>query len=344
MKSKLGKLVIAAIAVSLWSIPASAQFLPRGITQVTDNLYWAHQDSHRTVLLVTDDGIMMTDPISTEFSLWLKNEIQSLFGVPVRYVLYSHHHWDHASGGAVFEDTATFVGHENMLSNLELPPADTPLPNHAEALDANGNGQLERSETEGELSSLFDLFDADANGALSGAEVERGAVGDVRPPDIVYRDQMSVALGGEEAQLIHVGRMLHTDAMSAIVFPGERAVFVVDFITTGRLPYVDYFTGFAASGITPEDLDSWLNAIRVVEMLDVDIVTPGHGLVGTIADVREHRHYIEDLRDSVAAAVARGDSVEETMRLVTLSDYDHLFNYDDWRAIQVEAMYQMTTQ
>ena len=61
---------------------------------------------------------------------------------------------------------------------------------------------------------------------------------------------MTVTLGGEAAQLIHVGRMLHTDAMSAIVFPGERAVFVVDFITPGRLPYVDYFTAFAARPAT----------------------------------------------------------------------------------------------
>ena len=174
--------------------------------------------------------------------------------------------------------------------------------------------------------------------------VGRGAVGEVRPPDLTFRDQMTVTLGGEEAQLIHVGPMLHTDAMSAIVFPGERAVFVVDFITPGRLPYVDYFTGFAANGVSPEELDSWLNAIRVVEMLDVDIVTAGHGSVGPIEDVTEHRHYLEDLRDSVAEAVARGESLDEARRTVTLAEYSHLFNYDDWRETQVEAMYRMTTQ
>ena len=318
--------------------------LPRGITEVTENLYWAHQDSHRTAILVTDEGVMITDPISTEFSTWLKNEIQARFGVPVRYVLYSHHHWDHASGGAVFEDTATFVGHENMLSNLDLPPADTPLPQDASAVDKNGNGQLERGEMQGEILSNFELFDANGDGVINGAEFQRSAVGEVRPPDRTFRDQMTVTLGGAEAQLIHVGRMLHTDAMSAIVFPGERAVYVVDFITTGRLPYVDYFTGFADRGLPPEDLDSWLNAIRVVEMLDVDIVTPGHGSIGTLEDVTEHRHYIEDLRDTVAAGVARGESLEDIQRSAVFDQYDHLFNYDDWLSIEIESMYRMTTQ
>ncbi|HEY5624291.1 MAG TPA: MBL fold metallo-hydrolase, partial [Gammaproteobacteria bacterium] len=118
MKTKLNKPLVVLLVAAFCSTPAAAQFLPRGITEVSDNLYWAHEDSHRVAFLVTDEGVILADTISTEFSTWLKGEIESRFGVPVRYVLYSHHHWDHASGGAVFEETATFVGHENMLPNL----------------------------------------------------------------------------------------------------------------------------------------------------------------------------------------------------------------------------------
>ena len=49
---------------------------------------------------------------------WLKGELARRFNVPVRYVIYSHYHWDHASGGAVYADTARFIGHENMLKNM----------------------------------------------------------------------------------------------------------------------------------------------------------------------------------------------------------------------------------
>jgi len=56
MKNNIDKLFFASLAAAFWSVQASAQFLPRGITEVTDNLYWAHQDSHRTVNFLKTAG------------------------------------------------------------------------------------------------------------------------------------------------------------------------------------------------------------------------------------------------------------------------------------------------
>ena len=97
------------------SFGAMAQQAPtRAITQIADGLYRATNNNHHVVFLVTDDGVILADTVNADFSEWLKSEIDSRFGVPVRYVVYSHHHWDHASGGAVFNDTAQFVGHEKF--------------------------------------------------------------------------------------------------------------------------------------------------------------------------------------------------------------------------------------
>ena len=90
----------------------------RGIANVTGNLYRAQNNTHFTVFLVTAEGIIVSDPISRDFATWLKAELAERFGLPVRYVLYSHSDADHASGGEVFEDTAEFVGHENMRDGL----------------------------------------------------------------------------------------------------------------------------------------------------------------------------------------------------------------------------------
>jgi len=90
----------------------------RRIVHVTGNLYRAQNNNHFTVLLVTAEGIILSDPINRDFSTWLKTELDSRFGLPVRYILYSHSDADHASGGEVFADTAEFVGHENMRNGL----------------------------------------------------------------------------------------------------------------------------------------------------------------------------------------------------------------------------------
>jgi glyoxylase-like metal-dependent hydrolase (beta-lactamase superfamily II) len=315
------------------SFAAMAQQAPsRSITEIADGLYRATNNNHRTVFLVTADGIILADPINADFSAWLRGQLDARFGVPVRYVVYSHHHWDHASGGAVFNDTAQFVAHENFPANLELPPADTPLPANAAALDANGNGQIEPSEATGNFANNLRLYDMDADGMISGAEATRGALNDVRAPDIVFKDRMTITLGGKSVDLVHVGEMGHTNDMSAVYFPEEKGIFFVDFVSLGRVPF---------GTIATWGLDALLNSIRVLEMLDYDVAVGGHGVVGNKSDVAAHRHYLEELREAVAAGIAAGQSVEEMQASITMSAYQSWINYENWRPLNVLGMYNL---
>ena len=88
------------------------------ITQVTDDLYRVANNTHRTLFLVTDEGIILADPVNVNLAAWLRSELDERFDVPVKYVLYSHYHADHASGGSYFSDTAVFVGHEKMADGV----------------------------------------------------------------------------------------------------------------------------------------------------------------------------------------------------------------------------------
>ena len=45
----------------------------------------------------------------------IKEAIRSVTAQPVRYVVYSHSAFDHSTGGAVFADTARFVGHRTRV-------------------------------------------------------------------------------------------------------------------------------------------------------------------------------------------------------------------------------------
>lgn len=58
--------------------------------------------------------MIATDPIDAEAAAWLRDEIEQRFDQPIKYVVYSHDHADHISGGEVFEEAgATVVAHEN---------------------------------------------------------------------------------------------------------------------------------------------------------------------------------------------------------------------------------------
>src|SRR6478672_1892814 len=160
------------------------QYKGQEIGKLTGDVYYARMDDYVSAFMVTNEGIILVEPIGTEMATWLKAELAKRFNMPVKYVIYSHSHWDHASGGAVYADTARFIGHANMLKNIAMPPANTPLPQNVRAQDTNGNGRIERDEAQGNLKSQFELYDANSDGVLTGAEITRGPILNVRPPDM----------------------------------------------------------------------------------------------------------------------------------------------------------------
>ncbi len=118
-------LAVMAVLSGLVSGPALAQDAPtREITNIAGDLYRFQNNFHFSVFLVTPDGVIATDPINAEAAEWLKGELASRFNKSVKYLVYSHHHADHASGGAVFADTATFIGHENMVAAAAAQGSD----------------------------------------------------------------------------------------------------------------------------------------------------------------------------------------------------------------------------
>jgi glyoxylase-like metal-dependent hydrolase (beta-lactamase superfamily II) len=92
----------------------------RAISRIAGDLYRVQNNDHYTVFLVTPDGIVLADPINADLATWLKGELGRRFpNTPVRYVVHSHHHQDHASGGAVLNDTAEIIAHQNFAAAVQ---------------------------------------------------------------------------------------------------------------------------------------------------------------------------------------------------------------------------------
>lgn len=101
---------------------------PRNIIPLADNLYRVQEGLYYTILLVTHEGVILGDPLNFDFATWLKQEIKKRFNVPVKFVFYSHDHWDHVSGGQVFADSATFISHQKAFEGIRMYNVQTALP------------------------------------------------------------------------------------------------------------------------------------------------------------------------------------------------------------------------
>jgi glyoxylase-like metal-dependent hydrolase (beta-lactamase superfamily II) len=313
--------------------------------------YRAMTNNSGTVFIVTDEGIILADPINPEFAAWLKEEFDRRFGVPVKYVVYSHYHWDHASGGGVFADTATFVGHANIFKYLEMPPESTTLDDvigqyePVAALDTNGNGVVERDETPVDMQrfpgshiSIFDGFDANKDNVLTGAEIKRTAISFVYPPDITFTDEIEISLGGHRVHMSWLGEMNHTHDSSLITFPDDDLMLAVDYVSF-RFPNreMDYELG---------GYEEWLAAIKKTEELakDYSHLATGHGRFGTWTDVTLWREYFEDLQFAVEGAIAAGQTLEAMQESISMDEYKDVgWDRFDWVDENVEGMYHFLT-
>ena len=118
------------------------------IEQLSDQLYAFRYTFYRNIILIGDDGIIVTDPLTPEAAAILNDELKKISDKPIKYVAYSHSHWDHVSGGQVFKDQgASIVAHEQCLQNwLDNPSKNVVKPDEVFANEYRidvGNSALE---------------------------------------------------------------------------------------------------------------------------------------------------------------------------------------------------------
>ena len=333
--------LILLAGVSLAADAATPTSPARSITQVTGGLYRASQGNWNTVFLVTPEGIALADPLTVEFAAWLKEQLDERFKVPVRYVIYSHSHWDHAEGGNVFAATATFIGHENMLRNMDGRVPHMP----GGFVDLDDSRAFERDEVRDRPthpdyrgvcgSNFFARLDIDKDGHVTPAEYHAN----IHRPDIVYSDRMTLVLGGKTIELLHPGKN-HANDGTVFVFPAERAVFSADFPADALVTASMRSLPSACGNFDGHPLAEWVRSYRTIEALDFDTLVQGHGAPTFVkADVVAGRQYFEDLIAAVTAGMAKGMGLDELKATVRLEQYLDWQNYDRLREDNIVSAY-----
>lgn len=84
--------------------------------QLTDKVYTFRWNWYRNLIIVTEIGLVVIDPMNAEMSTALKKELERTFpGKKVHTLIYSHYHLDHTRGGAALAPTEV-IAHEKCPS------------------------------------------------------------------------------------------------------------------------------------------------------------------------------------------------------------------------------------
>ena len=100
-------------------------------TQIADGVYRFRFRAHNAVFIVTGEGVVAFDPISTEAAQAYRSEIAKVTSEPVVAIVYSHHHADHISGAAALANDVPIIAHAKAYQALAAEPnPEIVMPNH----------------------------------------------------------------------------------------------------------------------------------------------------------------------------------------------------------------------
>lgn len=112
------RLTLSLAGAMALATSALAQDATREIQNVKGDVYRFQNNFHYALVVATDAGTVVIDPINADASGWLKENLATITDQPVTHLIYSHSHLDHASGGAVFEG-AHVIAHENAPAEID---------------------------------------------------------------------------------------------------------------------------------------------------------------------------------------------------------------------------------
>ncbi len=263
------------------------------IEKIAGGIYGFRYTFYRSIFVITQDGVIATDPLNPEAARILREEIHKLTDQPLKYVAYSHSHWDHISGGQVFKDEgATFVAQERCTENfLENPNPDVVM------------------------------------------------------PDVTYRDQYTIELGGTSMTMYYFGPT-HDNCLVVMHIQPENVMFIVDLANPPDGWIMFYNPAVSEDRVW--NMPAALDAIAgVIEREGIETIIGGHmtnginpkngrptiirGTIGPSTTVAERRDFWQALIDGTRAEMVANTPVEDIPDKLVADRYlaDRIVAYDE---------------
>jgi glyoxylase-like metal-dependent hydrolase (beta-lactamase superfamily II) len=264
-----------------------------------------------SVIVNDDDVIVVDDHVSPAAAWVLVEELKEITNKPVRTVINTHFHFDHAHGNQIFPASTDIIGHE-FTRQMLLGSKSLAMPlykNYVSGLPAQAEQLKQRAAAEADQArkaALETQLQAAMNNIASQAELKP------TPPNITLRSEMTLHRGDREIQIRFLGRG-HTAGDVVVFLPRERVVMTGDFLTA------------ALSNMSDAYVNEWVTSLDALKKLDFDTVLPGHGDAFTDrAKIDYFQAYLRDVWSEVSRLKQQGVSAEEAAKRADLTKHkDH---------------------
>ncbi len=313
--------VLVAVTVFQLGSTAQSQRVPLGTShagkafrfnRVADGVYHAVGTGSLAVvgnssIIVNENDVVVVDDHVSPAAAWvLLDELKELTDKPVRYVINTHFHFDHAHGNQIFEGRADIIGHE-FTRQMLLGNRSLTMPLYKGYLDGLPR-QIEdlekRATAESDPAKKFTL-----QGQLRAAQNNLASQRELMPtvPNVTLTSAMTLYRGSREIQIRFLGRG-HTAGDVVVFLPKEKIVCTGDFLTAGLSNMSDAF------------VNDWVTSLDELKKLDFTTVLPGHGEAFTDrVKIDYFQAYLRDVWSEVGKMKQQGVSAEEAARRIDLT-------------------------
>jgi cyclase len=147
--SVIGRLAALALFVAIWIGWTQSQQAPASLAlqKIKDDLYVIALSKGvgggNIAVYLTDDGVILVDDMFDRDYAAVMEQVKSLTGKPVKYVLNTHQHEDHAGGNAkMLGASAEVIAHRNVRGNMvRLNQPGLPRVTFSDEMDVNLGGK-----------------------------------------------------------------------------------------------------------------------------------------------------------------------------------------------------------
>jgi glyoxylase-like metal-dependent hydrolase (beta-lactamase superfamily II) len=228
----------------------------QGLTKIADNVY-SYVDVKNAApgnsfaanagIIIGSDGILVVDTlVSAKEAGRFIDAIRKVSSKPLIFVVDTHYHLDHSFGNGEFAKAgAVIIAHAADRDNLEK----------------EGEPTLKQAKE-------FGFTEEDMRGT------------EIALPVLTFTDRMSVYLGKEKVELIHIGPS-HTKGSVLVYLPRSKILFTGDILFTDFHPYIG-----------EGDLEGWFRNLDYILSLDIETIIPGHGPISGKKDVEKMKEYL----------------------------------------------------